>query len=128
MKQFHQKNLQTALKIANLNVNIVSAEKKHFSFLFYKSKLVGWAHNNYKKTHPLLNKLGYGPKRIHSEFAVLLPYIFNPRKLRNCTLINVRLNTLNELQQCKPCRACNNLILSLPIKSVLYYEDGWKTL
>jgi len=99
---------------------------KHFSFIFYKNKLLSIGSNNYK-THPFNLKFNYVNRQknkissfvgTHSEMKAFLKL-----RKKNCeglTLINTRINRNNEIDYSKPCRGCCDMIKSLNFKEVYF--------
>ena len=81
-------------------------------------------YNDYDVTHPFLNKLGYGFKRIHSEVAVILPFRNSMNALKGMDLVNIRVNSLQEVKISKPCKICYSWIKMVGFKNVYYTLDG----
>lgn len=101
----------------------------HFSFVFYKNRLISIARNSYK-THPinLYNpKYGTSGANISSSKGSCseLNAFIKIRNLTNIpfnklTLINIRINNNGEIALARPCSSCFSLIQWLSPKEVFY--------
>lgn len=123
------KNLSKAIEISYA---LVGCNKKrtprcrHFSFIFYKNKLLSIGFNNYK-THPLNLKFNYVNRQMnrissfigtHSEMKAFIKL-----RRKNCfglTLINTRINRNNKIDYSKPCKGCCDMIKKLGFKEVYF--------
>ncbi len=94
----------------------------HITIITKKSKILSIAQNNYNKTHPQLKRFGYHPhNRLHSEMNAALKL-----GLVDCsglTLVNLRINNNNQLDNSCPCFGCRNLIKSLNFKNAYYTNE-----
>ena len=99
---------------------------KHFSFIFYKNKILSIGFNNYK-THPFNLKFNYVNRQknkissfvgTHSEMKAFLK--LGRKNCEGLTLINTRINRKNEIDYSKPCRGCCDMIKILNFKEVYF--------
>ena len=103
----------------------------HLSFIIYKKRIIAIGQNS-KKTHPInlrnpkISKEGVDIssfRGVCSEWSAL-------RQLKNltnipakkCSLINIRINKLNEIRNSRPCNSCVPLLLFFGIDNI-YYSD-----
>jgi len=103
---------------------------KHFSFIFYKNRLVSIGFNNPNKTHPKNKKIGFYNRKgedisdtigVHSELSAVLK--LGEEDCSDYTIINTRINRNNALDLSKPCQGCSSLLDQLKFKKV-YYSTG----
>ena len=104
----------------------------HLSFIIYKGRIISIGQNS-KKTHPInlrnprINKEGVNISNIKgscSEWGA----ISRLRNLTNipsakCSLINIRINKLNEIRMSQPCSSCRNLIRYQGFKNVWFSNE-----
>lgn len=103
---------------------------KHFSFIFYKNRLITIGINNPNKTHPKNLKIGFYNRRgedishtigVHSELSAILK--LGEEECSKYTLVNTRINRNLELDLSKPCEGCKSLLGQLNFKKI-YYSTG----
>lgn len=105
----------------------------HLSFIIYKGRIICIGQNS-KKTHPvnLRNpKISQDGLDI-SSFRGLCSEYSAIRKLKNltniktgkCSLINIRINKLNEIRNSRPCNSCLGLLAFFKFKSIHYSNDA----
>lgn len=93
---------------------------KHFSFIFYKQKLVSSGVNSCKKTHPLAAKMGHSYCRVHAEINAITKFPHKINTLKHCTLVNIRLNKNGVIRFSKPCKACQTLLKEFNIRKCYF--------
>lgn len=91
----------------------------HTSIIINKSKILSIGINNYNKTHPKLKEFGYNPlSKLHSEMAACLR--LGLTDCSNLTIVNIRINRNNKLDNSKFCNGCQNLIRQLNFSKAFY--------
>lgn len=106
---------------------------QHFSFIFYKDRLISIGQNN-NKTNPihLINrKISKEGKNV-SSFAGTCSEYDAARKLKRltnipfnkCILINIRVDNNRRLNFSKPCGSCRNLLEYLEFKEVYFSNES----
>lgn len=92
----------------------------HYSFILYKNKIrsIGW--NNVLHTHPLSYRYNKKWPFIHSEVSSIIRFDGRPKELKDCTLINIRLNKFGKIMQSKPCKNCLRLVAEFNFDRVFY--------
>lgn len=110
-------------KLINISLSLKhlpKSNKKHFSFIVIRNKIIGFGYNNGYKTHPITHSLKYRFCAIHSEFAAInsLPYGF--KDYNKCKLINIRITRNNGTGISKPCHICNKYIDLFPFREIWY--------
>lgn len=99
--------------------------KKHFhvTFILNKKKIVSIGVNS-RKTHRCSLHYAYrGDVGTHSELAALNQVKF--RDLEGITVVNIRLNSKDEIRLSKPCCGCSDLLKTFDIKKIYYStNDG----
>jgi deoxycytidylate deaminase len=121
----NQQLLDKTIEISKSLVEIPDSKNKHFSFIVFQGKIlsIGWNHG--WRTHPIARKLGYRFDAIHSELDSIIGYRGEEKRLKKCTLINVRVNRFGELGMSKPCPNCLNLLSEYRFKDIYYTNfDG----
>lgn len=115
---------QKLIDISFDKLHLINGRTKHFSFLVKKQRIihVGW--NDYDTSHPLLYKLGYGMKRMHSEIAAILPFRNNLDALIGMDLVNTRVNTHGEIKISKPCSTCSIWVGTIGFKNIYFTDDN----
>lgn len=115
-------NRLTEIAYALKTKNIQTGRAFHVTFILNKSKISSIGINNYFKTHPRIKEFNYSPhKKVHSELRAALNL-----GLSDCsglTLVNVRINNNNQLDNSAPCRGCTDLLSQLSFKNV-YHTNG----
>lgn len=106
---------------------------KHFTFIYEKNKLISIGINS-PKTHPKNLKFNYINKQnhkiseiigTHSEMNAVIK-LPPKNEFQNLTLINTRINRNGELDYCKPCNGCTDMIFRLGINKVFYVNKNKK--
>mgnify|MGYP001560508936 CR=1 FL=1 len=104
----------------------------HLSFIVYKKRIVTIGQNT-KKTHPInlknrkISKEGIDISKLCGtcgEWAAL-------RSLKNltnipakkCSLINIRINKLNEIRMSRPCHSCISLLTFFNLDKIYYSNN-----
>ena len=120
------KNLSFALYEPNYEVRT-----QHFTFVYYKGRILTIGRNNIK-TNPLnLRNLDF---RLNDSppFKGTCSELHAAIKLKNKTnidfgkisMINVRVDKNMKISNSKPCRFCHNLLAYLAPKNVFYSNDN----
>lgn len=104
----------------------------HLSFITYKNRIICIGQNS-KKTHPinLRNpKISIDGSDISSfrgscsEYSAInkLKNLTNI-KISKCSLINIRINRLNEIRISRPCNSCMGLLAHYAFRDVYYSNN-----
>lgn len=104
-------------------LHMIDGKTKHFTFLVNKNRIVHMGWNDYNTSHPILQKLGYGLKKLHSEVAAILPFRNNLQSLAGMDIVNTRVNTFGEIKLSKPCIICAHWVGMVGFKNI-YYTDN----
>lgn len=107
----------------------------HFSFLWYKRKrLVAVGVNN--PSQPSAKALYFANRYnlrkqkeypyIHSEVEAIARVFGKFYIDERCTMVNIRINSLRELQNSRPCRDCEQLLTALNVSCVYSTTTGFK--
>jgi hypothetical protein len=109
--------------IARSLFDLPRSDKKHFSFIVKRNKVlaVGW--NDGWKTHPYGLRYGTRFSAIHSEWAAINQIDFHWGLLSECSMINIRLKKDLSLGMSKPCSSCLSLLEKFCFKEVWYGDD-----
>ncbi len=93
----------------------------HLSGIFHRSKLLSLGVNEYNKTHTSMLKFGYSAMSgIHSELRGALKLGFD-----NCsglTIINIRIDGRNNINNSCFCNACQKLVRYLGFKNAFFSD------
>lgn len=113
--------VDTAKKIKELTPDF--KRNFHVTFILNKKKLISIGVNS-KKTHTCsLNYKYRGEVGTHSELAAINQLRF--RGVQNFTVVNIRLNSKNEVRMSKPCCGCADMLKQFSVKKVYYStNDG----
>lgn len=99
---------------------------RHFSFIYDRNSLISVGMNN-PKTHPLNLKYNYINKQkdrisdivgTHSELNAVIKLGYE--SCDGLTIINTRINRLNEIDYSKPCHGCMDMLTKLGFKKIIY--------
>lgn len=91
----------------------------HFSFILNKSKILSIASNDYRKSHPKTLEYNYHPNsKIHSEMKSCLKLGLS--ECSGLTMVNLRLNKQNLIDNSYPCCGCYHLVSSLGFKKMYF--------
>ena len=104
-------------------INIPNSEKKHFSFIVNRNKILSIGWNDSKVTHPIAKRYGYWEGVRHSELDAILKFLPHYKNLKDCSLINVRVNSKGFIKQSKPCSICSKLIVNYGIGNVYHTNE-----
>lgn len=92
--------------------------KQHFTFIVQDNKLVEWGVN---RDGDSLVHLGYEHfSDIHSETDAYRKAKGVLDKSKPFDVINIRLNNQNETRMSKPCKCCNNFLITLGVRHIWY--------
>ena len=116
----NSKTLNKLVEFCRADINSITHNFKHFSFILDKNKILSIGRNNPDKTHPLSYKYGYRFSCIHSELNVLVNFRYPHSYLQKCKLVNIRINSRAELRMSKPCNICVGLISAFGISEIIY--------
>jgi len=104
---------------------------KHFSFIFYKNRLLTIGINNPNKTHPKNKKIGFFNRKgedisdtigVHSELSAILK--LGEEDCSKLTLVNTRINRNFKLDLSKPCNGCTSLLTQLNFKKIYFSTNN----
>lgn len=112
-------NFNNFVDISKSLLDKVELQNKHFSFILLKNRIRSIGYNQLK-THPKAYKFGYPWLFQHSEVSAIVRFDGKPAELRNCCLVNVRLNKDGQIMQSRPCKNCLNLVSEFGFKKVFY--------
>ena len=85
--------------------------------LFHGARILSSGHNEIR-SNPIHIKYKKYAEALHAEQACLIGLNWN--KLRNCSILIVRLNISGNLSLAKPCSMCSQLISYVGLKYVYY--------
>ncbi len=106
-------------------IHLPKSSKPHFSFLIHKrGRILSFGWNNGHKTSPLANKFGMRYDSIHSELAAIKNMNFPPDFLKKLRLVNIRFKKSGDLGYARPCKSCQELILTFGIRVVYYTNEA----
>jgi len=120
-------NIRTLQKLVDTSFDLIHLPEtinKHLSYLLLRSTVIsiGWSQ---LKTHPVALKHNFKWGCLHSELDCLRksPILFS--SLNRCTLVNIRVNSLGEVCNSRPCKLCVPLVESAQLKAVYFTNsDG----
>lgn len=120
-----------SVELAQAMFDPESVINQHFSFAFFKDKILAIGRNS-NKTHPynLLNrKMGHNGKDISETSGVCseLSAVIRLKRItdipfRKITLFNIRINKNRQVSMAHPCLSCKNLLSFCKFNEV-YYSD-----
>lgn len=97
---------------------------KHFSFILKRNKIVSFGWNLQHKTDAFAHRFKYKHPYIHSELMSIKIFPFSPIELRNCKIVNIRLNNNKQLRLSKPCNDCLRLLSFFDLREIWYSSDS----
>ena len=103
--------------------DLEGAAQQHFSFIIKKNTIVSYGINFRDKTNPLAIKYGYYEGYIHSELHSIIRFPYRPAKLKDCVLINIRLNRKFVPLLAAPCDFCKKLLAAFQPKEIYYSNN-----
>lgn len=119
-----KKATQIAFKLKESNQ---TGRAFHLTAVFKKNRLLTVGVNNYKKTHPEVEKIKYLNKEnerynacIHSELAAWLN--LDKANCSDFVFVNVRIDKNNKVGMSRPCSGCIKLLKKIRFKK-FYYTD-----
>lgn len=126
MKPQFQKYIDLALALKDRP----ESDKLHFSFILKKRRLVSIGWNSATATHPIAHKYGYTFPFVHAELSAIVRFDGKPKELKDCVLINVRINKDGIVMLSKPCKNCLRLLSVFTFKHVYYtnHAGGFESL
>jgi len=100
---------------------------KHFTFIIVgKSVIACIGINNKSKTHPLAKKYDHRFHSTHSEINAIAKFPYPISYLKECIIVNIRLNKRGEIRLAKPCLPCQRLLKAFHVKNI-YYSTNHET-
>ena len=112
------------LQIAHDNFHLPNSRHRHFSFIVLRNKVISWGYNDGWTTHPLSVSYNYRFDAKHSELSAIINFPYRPSKLKNYTLINLRLLADRSVGLSKPCKLCSKLLSDFGVYDVYYSTSG----
>lgn len=114
------------------NRDLFPGRNLHLSFIIYKGRIISIGQNS-RKTHPInlrnpkISKEGVdisGFRGSCSEWSAVnrLKNLTNI-PVNKCSLINIRINKLNEMRNSCPCNSCFGLLSHFAFKEVRFSND-----
>ena len=106
---------------------------KHVSFILHKGKVVSIGQNHFK-THPIhvrrnpkwnSNGVEYSDRKPHcSEWSVIKNFLKRTNiPIGKCTLVNIRLDSFEQIRSSYPCESCRSLLSAVTPKRVFYTDN-----
>lgn len=126
-----EKKFKKATQIAfKLKKTSLTGRAFHLTAIFKKSRIISVGINNYKKTHPKIEKLKYLNKEkvrynacIHSELSAWLK--LNKKDCSGFVFVNVRIDKNDRIGMSYPCCGCKKLLKEIKFKKFYYTSpDG----
>jgi len=111
------------LRLATASLDLPNCNKKHFSFIVNKNRIISFGYNQSYTTHPLSAKYGHRFNDIHSELAAIINFPYAPRFLQDYVLINVRLRKDSSIALSRPCIYCIKLLTDFKMYEVYYTSN-----
>ena len=108
------------LRISRDCYEVPNSNKRHFSYIVRRSKIISFGWNNGWKSSPLSNKFGCRFDAIHSELAAIRNFPYPVSELGRYQLINVRLNAKKELANSRPCQHCLTMLMYFGMTDIVY--------
>lgn len=125
----HTINLSLMNKVINLSMDLIhlpDGRCKHFSFICKRNNILSIGWNSYLESHPLAKKYGYCDGNIHSELDAVIKFKRDKELLKDCFLINTRVNIFRDLKIAKPCFQCQNWLKFVGFKKIVYSNNDSK--
>lgn len=107
-------------------IELPNCKRKHFSFVLWKKKIISVGWNNAWRTHPISNKFGHRFNAIHSELAAIKNMSRPVSFLKECKLVNIRVNRHGLVLMSKPCGSCENMLKYFGIREIVYTNNDGK--
>ena len=112
--------IQRAFKLTEQLKNKPIGKSRHYSFLIKQNRIINVGYNNSWKTHPLSKKMHFRFGNIHAEFSCLIKYRNYIDSIKDCSMLNIRINNNKQIDFSKPCKFCQKLIKMFGIKKCYY--------
>lgn len=108
---------------------------QHFSFIYYKNKIMVIGKNN-DKTHPVnllnprISRTGQDVSHMKASCSELTA-VLKLKRMTNiaankCSLVNVRVNNNRQLSLARPCNSCSSLVQYFGFKDVIFTNSAGK--
>jgi len=117
------KLIDKIFKFANDNIHLPVSEKKHFSFIVHRKKIIAYGYNQAWKTHRLAARFKHRFSCRHSELHCLINFPYPIEDLNKFKLVNIRLHKDGTIGASKPCQFCQQMLSEFNINKV-YYSTG----
>lgn len=116
------KTIEKAIRLARLICPTNRDQKSSHAAFLVRSNVIEKIGFNKPKTHPINKKHPYnvGECGIHAELDACLK--IDKEDLRDYSMIVIRVDKNNKLNQSRPCRGCQSVISQFGISEV-YYSD-----
>lgn len=108
------------VKISRQLIHLPDSDKKHFTFIVKRRKIISIGWNKGFKTHPMAAKYKHRFCCHHSELSAILNFKYRPSELKYYDFINVRITKDGQLANSKPCLSCQSLLKDFGINSILF--------
>lgn len=116
-------NLQNKLiEVAQAHYLRPNSEKKHFTFIVQRNRILSVGYNNGWKSHPLAAKFGCRYDAIHAELDAILNFPYPPKELSRCRMVNIRLLKSKLPAMARPCSRCIELLSLFNVGEVIYTD------
>jgi len=118
------KRLYRCVEISRAMLDKPNGNFKHFSFVMKGSQILSIGWNDISAPPIRINKklIMYPLGGVHSELHSIKK-IKNLNCLKDCSLVNVRLNRKGQLRLSKPCNVCMTMITLLKFNKLYYSTE-----
>lgn len=114
------------------NPDLFPGRSLHLSFIVYKGRIISIGQNS-KKTHPInlrnpkISKDGIDISRLRGTCSELSA-VTRLKNLTNiptnkCSLVNIRINKINEMRNSCPCNSCFSLLSYHSFRDIYFSND-----
>ncbi len=123
----HKMNKRLSKEIVTLTkklYKIPCGKNKHISFLVHRNDILSIGWNDYLAVDPFCRLMGYKYSQKHSEVSALLRFRGNRSIIKECNIVNTRINIFKDLGMAKPCILCQKFMNRIGIRKVWYTDQN----